>query len=209
MYTRNSGYWLYPKQKFASHFPYRTSALLVRSASNNLQIRLGSSEMFTLKTLFCITMGMHESLYSSRKEVIVTMSYRQMGRALLRAPWDVLSAEIMLAGRVLQGFLCIHHCHQWFYNLNMALHSSCNSKLKSATQCWAWMMTMIAFIKPRYSPFLSRLLALLSHVILSNCSFLQRVFKYPLKWCTYSAVWLLHGWCHMKLLPCWRIMCTP
>ena len=24
-------------------------------------------------------------------------------------------------------------------------------------------------------------------------------FEYPLKWCTYSTVWLLHGWCHVKL----------
>ena len=32
-------------------------------------------------------------------------------------------------------------------------------------------------------------------------------FEYPPKWCTYSTVWLLHGWCHMKLLPCWHIFC--
>ena len=25
-------------------------------------------------------------------------------------------------------------------------------------------------------------------------------FKYPLKWCTYSTVWLLHGWRHTKFL---------
>ena len=34
-------------------------------------------------------------------------------------------------------------------------------------------------------------------------------FLYPPKWCTDSAIWLLHGWCHMKLLPSQRILCTP
>ena len=29
-------------------------------------------------------------------------------------------------------------------------------------------------------------------------SFLQRVLDSPSKWCTYSDVWLLHGWCHVK-----------
>ena len=28
-------------------------------------------------------------------------------------------------------------------------------------------------------------------------------------WCTYSTVWLLHGWCHMKLLPSQHVLCTP
>ena len=39
------------------------------------------------------------------------------------------------------------------------------------------------------------------------CIFLT--FFYPLKCCIYSAVWLLHGWCHMKLLPSWHILYTP
>ena len=26
-------------------------------------------------------------------------------------------------------------------------------------------------------------------------------FKFPRKWCTDRALWLLHGWCHVKLLP--------
>ena len=26
---------------------------------------------------------------------------------------------------------------------------------------------------------------------------------------TYSAVWSLHGWCHVKLLPSLRVLCTP
>ena len=44
-------------------------------------------------------------------------------------------------------------------------------------------------------------------------------FEYPPKLCTsntvcymagtYNAVWLLHGWCHVKLLPSCCIMCTP
>ena len=29
------------------------------------------------------------------------------------------------------------------------------------------------------------------------------------KWCIYIAVWLLHGWCHSKLLPSRRVLCTP
>ena len=33
-------------------------------------------------------------------------------------------------------------------------------------------------------------------------------FEYPLKWCTYSAVWLLRGWCRMKLLPSWHVFCV-
>ena len=32
-------------------------------------------------------------------------------------------------------------------------------------------------------------------------------FEYPLKWCTYSAVWSLRGWCHVKLLPSRRTFC--
>ena len=39
--------------------------------------------------------------------------------------------------------------------------------------------------------------------------FLRERFEYPPKWCTYSAVWLLHGWCHVKLLPSRRVLCTP
>ena len=28
------------------------------------------------------------------------------------------------------------------------------------------------------------------------------------KWCTDSVVWLLHGWCHVKLPPSWRKFCV-
>ena len=39
--------------------------------------------------------------------------------------------------------------------------------------------------------------------------FLKRVFEYPPKWCIYSATWLLHGWCRVKLLPSRRVPYTP
>jgi len=32
--------------------------------------------------------------------------------------------------------------------------------------------------------------------------------KYPLKWCTDSGIWLLHGWCHVKLLPSQHKFCV-
>ena len=32
-------------------------------------------------------------------------------------------------------------------------------------------------------------------------------FEFPLEWCTYSAIWLLNGWCHMKLLS-WHVFCV-
>ena len=40
-------------------------------------------------------------------------------------------------------------------------------------------------------------------------SFSWRIFEYIPKQCTYSAVWLLHGWCHMKLLLSKHILCMP
>ena len=33
-------------------------------------------------------------------------------------------------------------------------------------------------------------------------------FEPPPKWCTCSAVWLLNGWCHVKLLLSWRMFCV-
>ena len=53
--------------------------------------------------------------------------------------------------------------------------------------------------------------------VMNDCSFfffslfffLARFAEYPLKWCTYSDVWLLHGWRHVKLIPSRRIVCTP
>ena len=33
-------------------------------------------------------------------------------------------------------------------------------------------------------------------------------FESPPKWCSYNAVWLLHCWYHIKLLPCWRMFCV-
>ena len=39
---------------------------------------------------------------------------------------------------------------------------------------------------------------------MSDYRLLWRFFQHPSKWCTYSAIWLLHGWCQEKLLPPWR-----
>ena len=39
--------------------------------------------------------------------------------------------------------------------------------------------------------------------------FLLRGFESPAKWCIHSAVWLLHGWCHVKLMPPRRDLRTP
>ena len=60
----------------------------------------------------------------------------------------------------------------------------------------------------------SRADSLRSHVILHEwltyyTAFLLLLFIHPPKWCTYSAVWLLHGWCHVKLLPSRRVPCPP
>ena len=40
-----------------------------------------------------------------------------------------------------------------------------------------------------------------------DCSLFIAHFEYPPKWCTYSTIWLLHGWCHMNLLPSWPTFC--
>ena len=39
--------------------------------------------------------------------------------------------------------------------------------------------------------------------------FFMAHFEYPPEWCTDSTVWLLHGWCHGKLLLSQCILCTP
>ena len=60
---------------------------------------------------------------------------------------------------------------------------------------------IIIIIIWRYSPLLSRLTALLSHVILNK--WLQPFiahFQYPPKWCTYCTIWLLHGWSCVKVI---------
>jgi len=38
--------------------------------------------------------------------------------------------------------------------------------------------------------------------------FIVHFFENPLKWWTYSDVWLLHCWCYVKLLPSQGILCT-
>ena len=65
-----------------------------------------------------------------------------------------------------------------------------------------------AFVQ-RYSLLLGRLTAFLSYVILNEwLLFIVRI-QYPPKWCTYIAVWLLHGWCNVKLLQFRRDLLTP
>ena len=54
----------------------------------------------------------------------------------------------------------------------------------------------------------SRFTVLESYATLDECSFTQCNFKHWLKWCTYSAVLLLHGWCHVKLLPSQCTFCA-
>ena len=43
------------------------------------------------------------------------------------------------------------------------------------------------------------------HVILNEWlhQFYSKYFWYLPKWCADGAIWLLHGWCHVKLLPSW------
>ena len=54
------------------------------------------------------------------------------------------------------------------------------------------------------------LVSILQSLKMSDCQYCFKArFEYPLKCCTYSGVWLLRGWCHMKLLPSRRILCTP
>ena len=40
-------------------------------------------------------------------------------------------------------------------------------------------------------------------------AFYSALWIYPPKWSSCSAVWFLHGWCHSKLLPSRRVLCTP
>ena len=63
----------------------------------------------------------------------------------------------------------------------------------------------------RYSPLSSRLTALLSYVILHE----RGPAFYGAFWISTEVVywqrWLVvrHGWYHVKLLPSWRVLCTP
>ena len=45
------------------------------------------------------------------------------------------------------------------------------------------------------------------NMILSDSLFIA-CFESPPKWCAYGAVWLLHGWCHVKLMPSRCVLCT-
>ena len=68
------------------------------------------------------------------------------------------------------------HCCCWQLLYSAILHSQADSLCSHACSLHKW----LAF----YCPF----------------------FESPPKWCTYSAVWLLYGWCHMKLLPSRHIL---
>ena len=43
--------------------------------------------------------------------------------------------------------------------------------------------------------------------LMSDSLFIAR-FEYPPMLCAYNVVWLLHGWCHVKLLPYRHVLCT-
>ena len=43
---------------------------------------------------------------------------------------------------------------------------------------------------------------------MSDRSLFITCFEYPLKWCFYSVIWLLHGWCQVKPLPFRRTFCV-
>ena len=43
---------------------------------------------------------------------------------------------------------------------------------------------------------------------MTACGLFIAPFEYSPKWCTCSAVWLLHGWCHVKLLMSRRKLCV-
>ena len=55
-------------------------------------------------------------------------------------------------------------------------------------------------------------MALFSALEQTLCALVKRNSQWVavalLKWCTFSAVWLLHGWCHVKLLPSRRTFCV-
>ena len=42
----------------------------------------------------------------------------------------------------------------------------------------------------------------------NDCSLFLALFEYPQKWCTCGVIWLLRGWCHVKLLPSRRTFCV-
>ena len=76
---------------------------------------------------------------------------------------------------------------------------------------WFFFFKLIVFIKRFYISLCSRTDSLCSCGVWFSVSdyLFQRGFGYPPKWCTYSSVWLLHGWCHVKLLTSLRVLCTP
>ena len=43
---------------------------------------------------------------------------------------------------------------------------------------------------------------------ISDCRLLQHNIEHPPKWCTYTDILMLHGWCHTKLLPSQHMFCV-
>ena len=45
-------------------------------------------------------------------------------------------------------------------------------------------------------------------ILLGDCNFLWNLFECPQKWHTYNTIWLLHGWCQVKLLLLLLLFCV-
>ena len=105
---------------------------------------------------------------------------------------------------------CIHIYHVWLRLLMMSWLMM--SLMSLIMNCFKWIvnrLTDLVYVCS-FTPFplplnsfkwIANLLIYLIYV----CSFAP---QYPPKWCTYSAVWLLHGWCHVKLLSSRQMFCV-
>ena len=75
-----------------------------------------------------------------------------------------------------------------------------NSLLKLYTIMFSVVVVFAGHFSIALSPLSSRLTAFLSHMISSEwLPHFIACFEYLPKWCIYSAVWLLHGWCHVAI----------
>ena len=87
---------------------------------------------------------------------------------------------------------CIFEFYLLYIYIYLAAHFNMSPKY----------FTVAAIYTSHYSLLLSRPhCALVISDRMNDCNFTHHVSEYPLKWCTYSTVWLLHHWCHVKLLP--------
>ena len=79
--------------------------------------------------------------------------------------------------------------------------------ISTITSCWSLLIlySAISALEQTYCA----LVACGSEWMKLFIAFFFFFLQYPPKWYTYSAVWLLHGWCHVKLLPSRRVLCTP